>query len=303
MGSPSHPFTFDDLYKTIIIMISFWSLGKLTSKCGLPALCGEIISGIIVGPHLLDWAPKPDSLMMFGELGLMLLFLEAGLDIDMEMIRLVGKRGVLLSVLASTISLTVGTFFSYFLLDLPRIESLSVGIALAPTSMGIGLNVLRSCKGECEATSPLYLYKTIIIMISFWSLGKLTSKCGLPALCGEIISGIIVGPHLLDWAPKPDSLMMFGELGLMLLFLEAGLDIDMEMIRLVGKRGVLLSVLASTISLTVGTFFSYFLLDLPRIESLSVGIALAPTSMGIGLNVLRSCKGECEATSPLLLSS
>ena len=113
MGSPSHPFTFDDLYKTIIIMISFWSLGKLTSKCGLPALCGEIISGIIVGPHLLDWAPKPDSLMMFGELGLMLLFLEAGLDIDMEMIRLVGKRGVLLSVLASTISLTVGTFFSY----------------------------------------------------------------------------------------------------------------------------------------------------------------------------------------------
>ena len=154
MGSPSHPFTFDDLYKTIIIMISFWSLGKLTSKCGLPALCGEIISGIIVGPHLLDWAPKPDSLMMFGELGLMLLFLEAGLDIDMEMIRLVGKRGVLLSVLASTISLTVGTFFSYFLLDLPRIESLSVGIALAPTSMGSGLNVLRSCKGECEATSP-----------------------------------------------------------------------------------------------------------------------------------------------------
>ena len=44
----------------------------------LPALVGEIIAGIVVGPNLLEIAPKHESLMLIGELGLILMVLEAG---------------------------------------------------------------------------------------------------------------------------------------------------------------------------------------------------------------------------------
>jgi len=97
--------------------------------------------------------------------------------------------------------------------------------------------------------------------------------------------------------------MMFGEIGLMLLFLEAGLDTDLEMVRLVGKRGILLSLACSAISLIFGTLLSKYVLGLETIESWSVGIALAPTSMGIGLNVLRSCKVLNTPSGQLIIAS
>ena len=36
---------------------------------GMPSLVGEIFTGIIMGPNLLDWVPNEESFVMLGEIG------------------------------------------------------------------------------------------------------------------------------------------------------------------------------------------------------------------------------------------
>jgi Kef-type K+ transport system membrane component KefB len=126
------------------MMIIFWTAGKVAARCSMPGLVGEIFAGIILGPNLLAYAPKPQALMMFGEIGLLLLFLEAGLDVDVEMIKLIGPRGICLAVAASTLSLLLGMGLG-LAIGLDLVASFAVGATLAPTSVGIALNVLRTC--------------------------------------------------------------------------------------------------------------------------------------------------------------
>ena len=100
-----HPFTFSELYSVLLLMVAFWIAGKGAARLTLPSLVGEIAVGMLAGPNCFDIAPKPKALMMFGEVGLLLLFLEAGLDVDMEMLKLVGNRGIMLSLFGSMLAL------------------------------------------------------------------------------------------------------------------------------------------------------------------------------------------------------
>ena len=42
----------------------------------MPTLIGEILIGVLLGPHLLDVVPMYEALMLYGEVGLMLLVLK-----------------------------------------------------------------------------------------------------------------------------------------------------------------------------------------------------------------------------------
>lgn len=101
-------FTFDDVYYTLVFMVALWIAGKAVVRVGMPALVGEIITGMILGPELLNFAPKPDALMMFGEIGLVMLVLEAGLDVDLETLKIIGYRGICVALFGSMVPLGIG---------------------------------------------------------------------------------------------------------------------------------------------------------------------------------------------------
>jgi Kef-type K+ transport system membrane component KefB len=86
---------------------------------------------------------------LYGEVGLMLLVLEAGLDVDLPMLRLIGLRGVGVAVTGSLAPLGIAAFLGIYVLGLDWRAALAVGCTLAPTSMGIALNVLK--KGKVRA--------------------------------------------------------------------------------------------------------------------------------------------------------
>tara|TARA_B100000405_G_scaffold212822_1_gene150204 strand:+ start:1518 stop:4235 length:2718 start_codon:yes stop_codon:yes gene_type:complete len=106
-------------------------------------LVGEILAGIAVGPHGLNIAPKPDALMMVGEFGLVLMVLEAGVEVDLASLSLVGARGVQVAFFGSLVPLAIGAVLSKLVFDMSAKTCLAVGASLAPTSMGISLKVLQ----------------------------------------------------------------------------------------------------------------------------------------------------------------
>ena len=110
-----------DFNMVILLTFSFasiWCAGKAASKLGLPTLVGEIMVGVVLGPPLANLMPVPEALMLFGEVGLMLLVLEAGLDVDFDMLKLIGLRGIAIAVTGSMLPLVLGWLLSSFFLGL-----------------------------------------------------------------------------------------------------------------------------------------------------------------------------------------
>ena len=101
------------------------------------------MAGIAVGPHGLGIAPKPDALMMIGEFGLVLMVLEAGVEVDLEQLALVGRRGVLVAFAGSLSPSRSAPRSARWCSTCPRRARWPVGASLAPTSMGISLKVLQ----------------------------------------------------------------------------------------------------------------------------------------------------------------
>ena len=81
---------FFQLYFVVIFCIALWLSGKIFALMKLPALVGEIVCGIALGPHVLqlvgpDKGRVTETFKLIGNVGLVLLVLEAGLDVDIQM--------------------------------------------------------------------------------------------------------------------------------------------------------------------------------------------------------------------------
>lgn len=142
----SEGFTFVEMYSSIVFLAAIWGIGHLFKLVGVPILVGEIAAGIILGPHVLNFVSNVVCWKMLGEVGLMLLVTEAGLDVDLEMLRVIGLRGMLLALFGSAVPLGLGVLISLYGLGTTLTQAFVLGAAMAPTSMGVALNILRKEK-------------------------------------------------------------------------------------------------------------------------------------------------------------
>lgn len=87
----------------------------------------------------------------------------------------------------------------------------------------------------------LYVYPTdaiFVFLIIATGAGVFTAKLGMPALVGEIFTGFLLGPPLADFVPFPEALVLVGQIGLIMLMLEAGVELDVAQLRETGVRYV-----------------------------------------------------------------
>lgn len=134
--------TYENLYLSVFFLASIYAAGMLSSTVlKMPALVGEIFCGIILGPSLLNYVPYAESFVLLGEIGLILLVIEAGVDIDLTTLKLIGKRGLMIALVGTFLPVLLA-FGIAFALGYRGVEAISVGCSFAPTSLGIAMNVL-----------------------------------------------------------------------------------------------------------------------------------------------------------------
>lgn len=95
-----------------------------------------------MGPNLLDVVPYADALKLYGEIGLNLLVIEAGLHIDIETLELVGLRCLLVGLVGSAVPMSM-TFGVAMAFGASLLDGFAVSASLAAMSTGIVLNVLK----------------------------------------------------------------------------------------------------------------------------------------------------------------
>eukprot|EP01084_Bolivina_argentea_P055895 102379_1 len=154
---------FSHVYYVMVFVASLWFVGKLFTKVGMPALVGEIIFGMLFGPNLLNFVGTHGSefLVVIGEIGLIMLVVEAGIDVDIGMLKLIGPRGLGIAILGSIIPLSMGFIIS-ILFKQPIQSAIAIGSCFAPTSMGIALNVLKKAKILNTPTGQLIIAAAVL---------------------------------------------------------------------------------------------------------------------------------------------
>ena len=203
--------TFNHIYYVMLYVAALWIAGKCAVKLAMPALVGEIVFGIILGPHLLNLAGDEGSefLIVIGEIGLVMLVVEAGIDVDVGMLKLIGPRGLGVALMGSFFPMSLGFCITYLFMGTDVMTSIAISACFAPTSMGIALNVLKKAKILNTPTGQLIIAAAIlddvmalIILTEIQALSDPTVVSILLPLIVSPVLIVIIGYLAIRWIPR-----------------------------------------------------------------------------------------------------
>ena len=136
------------------ILISAKLLGELAERIGQPAVIGELIAGVLLGPSVFGFVdPTLPVLHLFAEIGVILLLFTIGLETDLKRLMSVGGAAVAVAIVGVALPFALGYFVSRAL-GLDLLPAIVTGAALTATSVGITARVfadlgkLRSVEGQ-----------------------------------------------------------------------------------------------------------------------------------------------------------
>jgi len=119
---------------------------------------------------------------------LILLVIEAGIDIDLSTLKLIGTRGCLIAFFGSILPIGLGMLITWILGMTDIKEIIAAGAVFGPTSLGIALNILRN--GGILNTPVGQLIISAAVIDDMIALVVLSQ---LKALSGEItVAGILI---------------------------------------------------------------------------------------------------------------
>lgn len=116
--------------------------GELAERFGQPAMIGEIAAGLVLGPSLLGVVPITPELSAIAELGILLLMLLAGMEIETDRLwRAVSGRNIWISVVGFVLPFVVGLAAALWM-DLDHTRSIFVGLCIAITALPVSVRIL-----------------------------------------------------------------------------------------------------------------------------------------------------------------
>ncbi|MBB6099284.1 Kef-type K+ transport system membrane component KefB [Deinobacterium chartae] len=116
--------------------------GWLFSRLRLPAVVGQVLAGVVVGPSVLGVALPSDFNRALAELGAIFLLFMVGLETRFSDLLKVGKEALIVAVLGIAFPMIGGYIFGAFQ-GYDSIVALFIGTALVATSVGITAKVLQ----------------------------------------------------------------------------------------------------------------------------------------------------------------
>jgi Kef-type K+ transport system membrane component KefB len=131
-------------------LIVLYIAGIGCKKVGVSPVIGEMLVGVFFGPNspigLKDFLPFADFFILAGDFGVTLMIFESGMHLNFDMIKKVGGKAFVVAILGTFLPIAFGiaVMIAFGFEIWPT--GLSVGVALAPTSVGMALKMLGEKK-------------------------------------------------------------------------------------------------------------------------------------------------------------
>lgn len=124
------------------ILLGAKAAAQISHRLGLPAVFGELVLGLALGPSLLGWLAPTETLRLLADVGVILLMFMAGLETDMVAMRQVGTASLLTAVGGVVLPLGGGLALG-LAFGLEWHHALFLGAVLTATSVSITAQTLR----------------------------------------------------------------------------------------------------------------------------------------------------------------
>ena len=148
-----------------------------------------------------------------------------------------------------------------------------------------------------EATGVLLTLFAVIVAAKLFA--ELFERLRQPAVAGEILAGVVVGPSLLGWVTPNEITNVLAEMGVIFLLFNVGLETKPASLLRVGKTATVVAVLG-----VVAPFVCGWLLMRAwggnNVEALFLGTAMVATSVGITARVL-SAMGKLDTETARII--
>ena len=122
-----------------LIFLAGLALASVCQKLGLPRIIGMLLTGILLGPYVLNLLD--DSILLVSadlrQLALIIILIKAGLSLDLGDLKAVGRPALLMSCLPASAELLAYVLFAPALLGITRIEAAVMGSVLAAVSPAV----------------------------------------------------------------------------------------------------------------------------------------------------------------------
>lgn len=159
---------------TVFVVIAFF-VGKLVTKVKLPSILGWLLTGMIIGPHALNWMTQGllDSnwFHILSNVGEVTAGMLIGTELILREIKKSGKQIVTITIFEGLITFIIVAITFFFVEDIPMsIALIFGGIALA-TAPAPSLSIVREYKANgpvAKTLIPLAALDDILAVIVFF---------------------------------------------------------------------------------------------------------------------------------------
>jgi len=186
----------------LLLLILFLAkvFGEIIERAGFPSILGEISAGVFLG--LLWFEPDGEVLSFLAELGAIFLLFTAGyLEVNLNDLRKASRVAFTPTIFSVALPFLLGYFLGQTF-GFGFLESLFMGVAFSPTSIGvvvktlIDLNYLSSRPGTVMLTSAIFddiigiFMLTILVTIA--TINQLPSGMDLMMIAGKLAGFMLI---------------------------------------------------------------------------------------------------------------
>jgi Kef-type K+ transport system membrane component KefB len=126
----------------LILLVTARIFGEIFERYKQPSMIGEIIAGIILGPSLLNLIHRTEDIKVISELGIFLLVIIAGLEINIDdILKSLKGKNIIISIMAFIIPILSGILVGY-VFDQDIMTTIFIGLCVSITALPVSIRIL-----------------------------------------------------------------------------------------------------------------------------------------------------------------
>jgi len=197
------------LLEMFAIFLAAKVVGELFERLQMPAVLGEILAGVVLGPYALGWIHPTVTINSMAEIGAIFVLFNAGLETSPGDLIRVGRTALLVALAGIVFPFVLGFGYMKLIGDVTT-EAVFVGAAMVATSVGITARVLGDLNVLSSQLAKVILgaavFDDILGMVILAVVAGLASAGGvnwlrMGVLLGEAVAFalfmILVAPRIL----------------------------------------------------------------------------------------------------------
>jgi len=175
------------LFQLFVLLLATKLGDEVFKRLGQPALVGEILGGVVVGPAVLGWYQITPETSLFAQIGAVLLLFEVGVQTRVGEVARVGTTALTVALLGVAFPFA-GGYLVGAALDLSESGRIFLAASLTATSVGITSGALRSFGALATRSGRVILGAAVIDDV----LAMLIVAVAVGVAAGEVSGGRIL---------------------------------------------------------------------------------------------------------------